>query len=118
MPIYEYSCDRCGVFSQFEPVQSASEPRICPTCGLYAARIMSSFSSGFREPKTGINKFNFNHEQFVNNAKYNIKVCEALSGKSRHDIGDLAKGGSTPANKWKPPDKPAKRVFASGAVGG
>jgi len=43
MPIYEYRCDRCGVF---EVTQRITEPALsdCPTCNGAVARLISATS--------------------------------------------------------------------------
>ena len=42
MPIYEYECEACGVFTDFRKMSESGEPSICPDCGELAARIMSA----------------------------------------------------------------------------
>lgn len=46
MPLYEYSCDKCG--EQFEEIRSASDSEevVCPECGAAARKLMSLFSTG------------------------------------------------------------------------
>jgi len=42
MPIYEYECESCGVFTDFRKMSESQEPSICPDCGELAERIMSA----------------------------------------------------------------------------
>jgi len=41
MPIYEYQCEDCGVFSEFAKMSEASMPAACPVCQDMAPRILS-----------------------------------------------------------------------------
>ncbi|MFL9710029.1 FmdB family zinc ribbon protein [Methylobacillus sp. Pita1] len=42
MPMYEYRCDECGVFSALGKMSTSSEPTICPDCGELSERILSA----------------------------------------------------------------------------
>ncbi|MFJ5445517.1 FmdB family zinc ribbon protein [Methylobacillus methanolivorans] len=42
MPMYEYRCDECGVFSALGKMSTSSEPTICPDCGELSERIVSA----------------------------------------------------------------------------
>jgi putative FmdB family regulatory protein len=41
MPIYEYRCPRCGLFSELVKMSHASAPASCPTCQAMAQRVIS-----------------------------------------------------------------------------
>ncbi|MBI3546766.1 MAG: zinc ribbon domain-containing protein [Gammaproteobacteria bacterium] len=41
MPIYEYHCPNCGVFSDLTVMQQAAKPARCPSCGALAPRVLS-----------------------------------------------------------------------------
>ena len=41
MPLYEYSCPRCGRFSAFRPMAQHGEPQPCPQCGAVSERAIS-----------------------------------------------------------------------------
>ena len=41
MPIYEYECETCGVFSEFRKLSEYREPAHCSSCGELAERIIS-----------------------------------------------------------------------------
>ena len=41
MPLYEYECGRCGVFSAMKKISEFNEPAECNTCGESSARIIS-----------------------------------------------------------------------------
>jgi putative FmdB family regulatory protein len=54
MPIYECSCEACGItFEILAPVSEANRKRPCPRCARLARRVVSAFAignaSGFRE---------------------------------------------------------------------
>jgi putative FmdB family regulatory protein len=40
MPVYEYSCDACGVFNAQRPMAEYLEPHACPGCGTPSARVL------------------------------------------------------------------------------
>lgn len=42
MPLYEYECDRHGVFEAWAGMSRSSEPAPCPSCQSAAARILSA----------------------------------------------------------------------------
>ena len=33
MPVYDYACDDCGVFTAFRPMSAFRDPCACPGCG-------------------------------------------------------------------------------------
>lgn len=42
MPIYDYECRECGVFTALRPMSECREPLACPVCGEAAARVFLS----------------------------------------------------------------------------
>lgn len=51
MPIYEYECSACGVFSSLKPMSRAAESSPCPKCGARGARKISApFLAGLSAP--------------------------------------------------------------------
>src|SRR5215469_18612888 len=38
MPVYDYECEACGVFTALRPMASYRDPLDCPNCGRRAAR--------------------------------------------------------------------------------
>jgi putative FmdB family regulatory protein len=47
MPLYDYSCDRCGGFRQFRPMSESRAAQACPVCGTACERPLSApFLSG------------------------------------------------------------------------
>ncbi len=42
MPLYEFKCDKCGVFDQWRTMAESSLPAICPECQEDAKRIFSA----------------------------------------------------------------------------
>jgi putative FmdB family regulatory protein len=38
MPIYNYRCEKCGVFDQMRRVAARDDPARCPQCGASSAR--------------------------------------------------------------------------------
>ena len=52
MPLYEYQCAECGVFSAIKPMSHAAEPCTCPACGAHSARKISApFLAGMPAPQ-------------------------------------------------------------------
>ena len=48
MPIYEYSCLRCGPFTALRPLAQFDLPTPCPSCGVSAERaLLTAPSLGF-----------------------------------------------------------------------
>ncbi len=41
MPLYEYECGRCGVFTAMKKISAFNQPAECDTCGEMGARIIS-----------------------------------------------------------------------------
>jgi putative FmdB family regulatory protein len=42
MPLYEYRCERCGVFESMRSMTQSAEPAGCPECRQPSARILSA----------------------------------------------------------------------------
>ena len=42
MPVYEYKCEDCGVFSALRSMSESSEPAYCDQCGQISPRILSA----------------------------------------------------------------------------
>ncbi len=42
MPLYEYECSDCGVFSALGRISTSQEPAACPTCSAVSERIISA----------------------------------------------------------------------------
>ncbi len=42
MPVYEYECNDCGVFTALRKMSESSAPAFCQECGAESERIMSA----------------------------------------------------------------------------
>lgn len=42
MPLYDYRCDRCGLFTAWNPMGKASAPAGCPVCNDAARRVIAA----------------------------------------------------------------------------
>jgi putative FmdB family regulatory protein len=42
MPLYEFKCDRCGMFEQWRTLAEAGTPMLCPSCQAVAKRVFSA----------------------------------------------------------------------------
>lgn len=40
MPIYDYRCEVCGLFTAMRPMAEYREPCACPACGIRASRTL------------------------------------------------------------------------------
>ena len=40
MPLYDYACANCGVFTALRPMAEYLEPNDCPSCGTPAPRVI------------------------------------------------------------------------------
>lgn len=41
MPLYEFRCEKCGLFEEWRTIAEVSNPIICPACQRVAKRIFS-----------------------------------------------------------------------------
>ena len=45
MPLYEFTCERCGKsFEELKALSERDDPAVCPDCGAEATRQMSAFA--------------------------------------------------------------------------
>lgn len=42
MPLYEFRCERCGLFECWRPLSKAGEPMTCPRCQVVARRVYTT----------------------------------------------------------------------------
>lgn len=42
MPVYDYECPHCGLFSDLLPMSQATVPQACPQCGASSPRVISA----------------------------------------------------------------------------
>lgn len=42
MPLYDYSCQKCGPFRDWESMSRASEPAPCPSCARDSQRLITA----------------------------------------------------------------------------
>ncbi len=42
MPVYDYECAECGVFTALRPMADYDKPCDCPDCGTVSSRVMLS----------------------------------------------------------------------------
>jgi putative FmdB family regulatory protein len=55
MPTYEYSCERCGTFEEFQKI-SDSPLETCPECGSSVKRLISGGSTFILKGRNWISK--------------------------------------------------------------
>lgn len=46
MPLYDYTCARCGGFADSHPIAAYADPQPCPGCGALAERALTVPSLG------------------------------------------------------------------------
>lgn len=42
MPLYDYSCEHCGPFREWQSMSKCTAPSDCPTCGNPGARVVTA----------------------------------------------------------------------------
>lgn len=42
MPLYDYSCEKCGPFREWESMSRSSDPAPCPSCGCDSQRSITA----------------------------------------------------------------------------
>lgn len=42
MPVYDYECSGCGIFTALRPMSQHAAPMDCPVCGIGAPRVLIS----------------------------------------------------------------------------
>src|SRR5262245_42863453 len=45
MPVYDYECPDCGVFTALRPMSACRSPCACPDCGREAARVVHTMQA-------------------------------------------------------------------------
>jgi len=88
MPLYEYCCEKHGVFDALVPLSKSHEPAQCPVCGEACARVMSV-------PFTGV----------LDNATRRATAINERSQNEPYRYSDLAKEA--------PPTPPVQKVHQS-----
>ena len=54
MPLYDYSCEECGPFTELRSMSRSSEPMPCPTCGKAAGRTLTAPFIADMDPKNRV----------------------------------------------------------------
>lgn len=54
MPLYDYRCGSCGHFREFRPMTESAAARVCPICGVPAARLLSAPFLAGKGPNDGL----------------------------------------------------------------
>ena len=54
MPRYDYSCKKCGSFTEWRSMSLAADPMACPSCGRRSARSISAPFIANMNPHTRI----------------------------------------------------------------
>ena len=49
MPLYEYSCSKCGEFDVAKPMKDSEKNEKCPECGVVGTRIFRCAISGTKD---------------------------------------------------------------------
>lgn len=86
MPLYNYVCNHCGPFLDWQSMSLALEPIACTTCGAQASRAVSAPSLALMSPTNRIahsrNEKSADKPEVVNKPKH--IVAEQGHGKHNH----------------------------------
>ncbi len=83
MPTYEYACDRCGRFEQFQSI-SESALESCPTCGGPVRRLLSrNFNILFKG--SGFHVTDYRSNSYKKQEKKEAEAASSRSGSSSLD---------------------------------
>jgi putative FmdB family regulatory protein len=89
VPLYEFSCRKCGIFERRLPVERASDPIDCPSCAVPAARVFSSI-----QVRRGLAPWQAARE------RDRVRMKHARSGEPR--VEHRAPDGEASTSGWQP----------------
>ncbi len=94
MPIYEYRCDRCGVF---EVTQRITEPALsdCPTCNGTVARLISATSFQLKGSGWYVTDY---ARKGAPGSKEGSKGSESTDSTAASSTGESSSGGEKSAS--------------------
>lgn len=94
MPLYEYDCEDCGVFSAMNSMSAAHEAKCCPDCGAESHRILSA-------PKLAImsNTQRVAHERNEKAANEPMTRRSSCGCSGNHTCGSNSKSGQSTEKK-------------------
>jgi putative FmdB family regulatory protein len=95
MPVYDYECEHCGVFTAMRPMAECERTHECPGCGVDAPRAFLTapfFSAMSAERRTAhaTNERSAHAPRVLNGAAKHSTACKCCAPTSR------AKTGKTP----------------------
>ncbi len=108
MPVYDYECGDCGVFTLMRPMSESDQPASCPSCEGAAPRtflVMPGLAtmSGDRRKAIGINERSAHAPQTVDQRMAShgpgCGCCKGLNKRLVTKTADGAKGFPT-ARPW------------------
>ncbi len=98
MPVYDYECVRCGVFTALRPMARCRDPLACPDCGEQAGRAFLTapalaVMSGERRKAHAINE-RAAHEPRLSHSSKHGAGCKCCTTPSKASAANGAKSFS------------------------
>jgi putative FmdB family regulatory protein len=93
MPLYDYTCKRCGPFRDWKPVGEYLEPAKCPDCGRRSPRAVATPALGMdwqRKKAHSINEKSAHEPRVTRRRRGDPIVNDAHADLSRHRERKLA----------------------------
>ena len=87
MPVYDYECGSCGVFTEMRPMSQSDQPCDCPECGSESPRVFMAMPALFGMEGTKRKAHAINEE-----SRHRPKTRDELAAK-RHPAGCGCCGG-------------------------
>jgi putative FmdB family regulatory protein len=83
MPVYDYECGECGVFTAFRPMSKCRDPLACPDCGQEARRAILTAPS-LANMSAELRKAHATNEKAAHEPRSSHGAgCSCCSGKTR-----------------------------------
>jgi putative FmdB family regulatory protein len=99
MPLYDYSCEECGPFREWQSMGLSSEPVNCPSCGQSSRRVIAAPYLADMKPNTRIahqrNEKSADEPRVVRKASHDHSAGGHVH-PHRHGAGGHSHGPSRP----------------------
>jgi len=101
LPIYEYSCPKCGVF---EHIQRVTDPTLetCPHCGQKVKKLIGR-NVGIMFKTSGFYSTDNRSESYKQKEKENDSPASSVSGLNKTGAGDSGSSDGTSSAKKDTP---------------
>ena len=103
MPIYDYACNDCGPFTEWQSMSLSSKPKACPDCGRRAKRTISAPLIATMDPHRRIahqrNEKSADQPEVVRKTPHDHGACGQHSHGHSHGHG-RHQHGHGPSRPW------------------